>query len=346
MELLVMMRILDFVMNKYLTTDRRLLAITPVPRRRIVVLMLALSLLFSSSGQIYTAQAAPAREGVTFYMDIVNPKTTVCVGKSVNYEARVYMVFNPPLTTPKGNKVDRNAIAGIKVDASSADPNVGDIVGRKQGPLTRVTGGAEDLVNLNNPDPVSNSATFKFKAKKAGKTTLYFEGSAYGQYVSFNVPVTVIPCKFKVISTSNMATCYPGGCIKFRGVIVDGQVVADENGYFTGNAPVVWISSSVVPKCGAVNTLGISNVMMRGNLDETGQLKLELEYKPVQFSDVVKCALGSGAGSEKISVSGLQVTMPSESKLLAVKLPQQLSGGPGGVSGKADVFVIPLDGAK
>jgi len=315
-------------------------------RWRSVSLVLILALMLGSTGSTYPAQAAPAREGIRLYMDIVNPKTTICVGKTVNYEVRVYMAFDPPLTTPKGNKIERNAIAGIKVDATSADKNVGDIVGRRQGPLTRVTGGAEDLVNLETRESVPNAAIFKFKAKKAGKTTLYFEGLAFGQYVSFNVPVTVIPCKFKVIATSNMSTCYPGGCIKFRGVIVEGQVTADENGYFTGTAPVVWISSSVVPNCGAVNKLGISSVQMRGNLNESGQLLLELDYKPVQFSDVIKCPLGAGGGNETIKVSALKVTVPPERKLVAVHLPQQLSGGPGGVSGLADVYVIPLDGSK
>jgi len=309
-------------------------------------LVLVLAFMLGSTGQTQPAQAAPAREGIRLYMDIVNPKTTICVGKTVNYEVRVYMAFDPPLKTPKGNKVDQSAIAGIKVDATSADTNVGTIAGSKQGPLTRVTGGAEDLVNLESSAAVPNAAIFKFNARKAGKTTLYFEGLAFGQYVSFNVPVTVIPCKFKVIATSNMSACYPGGCIKFRGVIVEGQVTADENGYFTGTAPVVWISSSVVPNCGAVNKLGISSVQMRGNLNESGQLLLELDYKPVQFSDVIKCPLGAGGGNETIKVSALKVTVPPERKLVAVRLPQQLSGGPGGVSGTADVYVIPLDGAK
>jgi hypothetical protein len=129
-------------------------------------------------------------------------------------------------------------------------------------------------------------------------------------------------------------------------VILEGRVTADENGYYTGTAPVVWISSSVVPNCGAVNTLGISSVQMRGNLNESGQLVLELDYKPVQFSDVVKCSFGSGGGSEAIKVSALKVTVPPESNLVAVNLPQQLSGGPGGVSGSADVYVIPSDGAR
>jgi hypothetical protein len=130
-------------------------------RWRSVSLVLILALMLGSTGSTQPAQAAPAREGIRLYMDIVNPKTTVCVGKTVNYEARVYMAFDPPLTTPKGNKVERNAIAGIKVDATSADKNVGDIVGSKQGPLTRVTGGAEDLVNLETSASVPNAAIFK-----------------------------------------------------------------------------------------------------------------------------------------------------------------------------------------
>jgi len=284
-------------------------------RWRSVSLALIFALILGSASQTQLAQAAPGRAGIRLYMDIVQPQTTVCVGKTVSYEARVYMAFDPPLTTPKGNKVENSALAGVKIDATSADPNVGDIVGKKQGPVTRVTGGTEDLVSLESGAAIPNSAIFKFKARKAGKTTLYFEGLAFGEYVSFNVPVNVIPCKFKVVATSNMSMCYPGGCIKFRGVIVNGQVTADENGYFKGEAPVVWISSSVVPNCGAVNKLGISSVQMRGNLDDSGQLQLDLDYKSVQFVDVIKCAFGSGGGSETIQVSALKVTVPPKSKL-------------------------------
>jgi len=196
-------------------------------RWRSVSLALIFALILGSASQTQLAQAAPGRAGIRLYMDIVQPQTTVCVGKTVSYEARVYMAFDPPLTTPKGNKVENSALAGVKIDATSADPNVGDIVGKKQGPVTRVTGGTEDLVSLESGAAIPNSAIFKFKARKAGKTTLYFEGLAFGEYVSFNVPVNVIPCKFKVVATSNMSMCYPGGCIKFRGVIVNGQVTGD-----------------------------------------------------------------------------------------------------------------------
>jgi hypothetical protein len=295
---------------------------------RNIILALMLALIIGTTSQTHQVQAAPPAEVVTWYMDVASPKTKVCVGETVEYKTSAHYNYQAQGT--------EWAIPGVKVEATSTDKSVGSFKND-----TAIAGFAnEDMV----------TASFFFTAKKPGNTTLYFEAMIdikdRSTYISFTVPVTVIPCKFKVIATSNMSTCYPSGCIKFRGVILEGRVTADENGYYTGTAPVVWISSSVVPNCGAVNTLGISSVQMRGNLNESGQLILELDYKPVQFSDVVKCSFGSGGGNEAIKVSALKVTVPPKSNLVAVNLPQQLSGGPGGVSGSADVYVIPLDGTR
>ncbi len=287
------------------------------------------ALAIGSVGQISAVQAAPAREPITWYMDVIHPKTKICVGETVEYSVKVYYV-NHTAETPS-----EWALSGKKIEATSSDKNVGNF--KKD---TAITGfGNEDMV----------TASFSFNAKKAGKTNLYFEGLLFqkftSSYVSFTVPVTVIPCKFKVVTTSQMSKCYPGGCIKFLGVIVQGQVKADENGYFTGTAPVVWLSTSAVPNCGAVNSLGISKVNMRGNLNESGQLLLELNYDKVKFLDVVTCPMGSGSSNTAIKVSPLKVTVSTASGVV-VKLNQQLDGGPGGVAGSALVYVIPLDGAK
>ena len=190
---------------------------------------------------------------------------------------------------------------------------------------------------------------FSLKANKPGKTILYFEAlidqKFTSTYVSFSVPVKVIPCKFKVVTTSNMAACYLGGCIKFLGVIIDGMLKADENGYFIGEAPVVWLSTSAVPNCGAVNSLGIGKVKMRGNLNDNSQLILDLVYDQVKFSDVVTCPMGSGAGNLTITASALNVTVPTSSGGVVSK-PQQMNGGPGAAGGSALVYVIPMDAAR
>lgn len=291
-----------------------------------IALMLVLAI--ENRQPLSQAQAASSSEVVTWYLDVANPKTKICVGQTVEYSTTVHYNYLAGET--------EWAISGVTVEATSSDKSVGTF--KKDSAIT----------GLANIDLVT--ASFSFLAKKPGKTNLYFEALAdkkfTSTYVSFTVPVTVIPCKFKVIATSQMSQCYPGGCIKFKGVIVEGQVTADENGYYVGEAPVVWISTSQVPNCGAVNLLGIGKVKMRGNLNESGELVLELVYQPVSFTDTIKCPFGSGIGATPINISPLNVTVSTQSKLTAVKLNQQLSGGPGPIGGTANVYVIPLDGVK
>ena len=235
-----------------------------LPRWRIVFIALCLVLIIGSVSQTPAAQAAPVREGVTFYMDMVSPKTTVCVGKTVSYEARVYMVYNTPVTTPKGNKIGENAIAEIKVEANSQDMNVGDFLNTKKGFVTRVTGGADDLVSLDTGESSPNTAVFAFKAKKAGKTNLYFQGLAYGQYVSFTVPVKVIPCKFKV---KVLLRFNPG---IYNITVISDEVVmtADEAGTFTGSAVMHWVYSNFSIPCSV--SAPDSSVNLTGKLDDDG----------------------------------------------------------------------------
>ncbi len=314
------------------------------PRWRTVFIALVLALAVGSAGQTPSVIAAPAGVPVKVYMELVNPKTRVCVGKTAQYPVRVY---TPP-TTSAGIDFDRYALPGIKVEGFSQDKTVGDFLGAKKGTLTtRTTAPSdEDIDEAGGFESTPNTAYFTFKAKKAGTTTLYFEASAHGQYVSDKVSVKVVNCKYKVIIGSQMNWCGPYGCIKFRGVSTDGQVTADETGYiFTGTAPVYWVSTSKVPNCGAVNSLGIGQVKMRGNLSDSGQLLLELNYDTVPFTDVVTCpGIGSGSSALPITPSPLTVTVPSFGGV--VQLSQQMDGGPEPALGSANVYVIPLESAR
>jgi hypothetical protein len=294
---------------------------------RIFISILIFMLVFSSGSPPSPVLAAPTSESVTWFMDVANPKTIVCVGETVEYRATAHY---------RSDHFQADwAIPGVNIEASSTDTNVGSFSVDRQ-----IAGMAnEDLV----------TASFFFKGKKPGTATLNFEALIdqifTNTYVSFSVPVKVIPCKFKVVTTSNMAACYPGGCIKFLGVIIDGMLKADENGYFTGEAPVVWLSTSAVPNCGAVNSLGIGKVKMRGNLNDSSQLTVDLKYDPVSFSDVVTCPMGSGAGNLKITASAINVTVPTATGGV-VRKPQQMQGGPGSAGGSALVYVIPMDAAN
>lgn len=308
------------------------------PRWRMVFIALVIALSIGSVSRSGPAQASAAGVPVRVYMQLINPKTTVCVGKQANYAVRVYTAP----TTVVGIAIDAYALPGIRVEGSSQDKSVGDLVGASNGTRTRVTGQTEEFLD---DEPTPHTAYFTFIAKKAGKTTLYFEGLAHGQYVSDKVLVKVIHCKYRVIIGSQMFWSGSYGSIKFRGVSTEGQIKADETGYiFTGTAPVYWVSTSNVPNCRAANSLGISTVNMRGNLSDSGQLLVELNYDPVSFNDVVSCPPGSGTSGFPISPSSLKVSVPYFGGV--VQLSQQMDGGPGSAMGSANVYVIPLDGAQ
>ena len=296
----------------------------PLPRWRVFYIALVLALTIGGAGQTVPVQAAPAREGVTFYMDMVSPKTIVCVGKTVSYEARVYMVYDTPVTTPKGNKIGENAIAEIKVEANSQDTNVGDFLNTKKGFLTRVTGGADELASLDTGASAPNSAVFSFKAKKAGKTNLYFQGLAYGQYVSFTVPVKVIPCKFKV----KVILRFNPGIYNITVTSDEVLMTADESGTFTGSkASMHWVYSNFSIPCSV--SAADSSVNLTGKLDvDGGKFVGSATFGP---TTPVGCR-GSGKGA----VNPLKFSVRSSggvSKSTATASP---------LSGPATITVVPV----
>jgi len=312
------------------------------PHWRRIFIALALALVIGNAGQIAPAQAAPANVPVKLYMEIVSPKKRVCVGETVHYEARVYI---PPFTSPKGTKVGAVPLPGIKVEAFSQNKSVGDFTNTKKGFSVSTTSGIG--LDPSNYELAPLTGLFPFKAKKAGNTTLYFEGIAFGDYVSdkVEVQVKVINCKFKVIATSQMSWSGEGGSIEYRGVILDGLITADETGYiFTGTAPVVWLATAAVPNCSAVYSLGIGKVAMRGDLNDSGQLVLNLTYDPVEFHGQVTCPWGSGP-KENLTLfpSTLKVTVSSSG---GVVNPNQQIADPVPALGSALVSVIPVEDVK
>jgi hypothetical protein len=114
----------------------------------------------------------------------------------------------------------------------------------------------------------------------------------------------------------------------------------DAEGSFRGTGDVVYIATESVPGCGAVSSFGLSTINLGGYIRSSGPLNLQLDYKPTKFSDTVSCPQGSGSSKGKVSVSKLNFTVPIAGG--TVRLDQQITGGPGGVEGSVDVYVIPL----
>lgn len=303
---------------------------TNAGRWRTVSMALVLALIIGSAGQTPLAQAAPARVPVKVYMDIVSPKTTVCAGKTVIYEARVY---TPP-TTIVGIKVDRYALSGIKVEASSQDKNVGDFTGTKKGFVTRNTTALQPLDDF---ETTPHSAYFTFKAKKAGKTTLYFEGVAHGQYVSFDVPVKVINCKYKVKIVSKWSAG-----MTIVATSSDGVMTADENGYFTGSANVNWVTSIL---CGIKSPIAPSKADLTGTINESDQLVVKITFQPTSSSGGGNCGAAGVSTSNFLTPAPLTIRVATTGAV-STRQAQVVTAKNGSFTGTANVYVIPVDGTK
>ncbi len=139
------------------------------------------------------ARAADATVAYRYYMDVVNPRTSICIGETVHYTVIVNR-------TPVAGDLAPKPVAGVKVEAYIDDPNLGSFSNtRKGGSSFQQTG-----FNL---DPV-DSVEFQFTAgKKPGKTTLQFQGIVAGVeaatgYVSFPVGIEIKICNYRITTVT------------------------------------------------------------------------------------------------------------------------------------------------
>jgi hypothetical protein len=309
----------------------------PVLRWRSVFIALALAFMIGGMIQAPTVQAAPARVPVKVYMDVVNPKTTICVGKEVNYEARVY---TPPRTIV-GIKINAYALPGIKVEAFSQDKSVGDFVGAKKGIRTRFTGSTDELLD---DEATPHTAYFTFKAKEAGKTTLYFEGVAQGQYVSFNVPVKVINCKYKVLINSRWKYVTPYGTVNLIAITAKDAflLMNEENLYSTTQAEIVWVETTKVPRYREKNDLNFGTAEIIGQIGLDNKLEVKLNINPVSFGQTLCGAAGCGGSPVSLTADPLRIIVPASGGGAITQI-HGLTGGGIKLKGPTTVYVFPIE---
>lgn len=271
-------------------TGRWLRGINPVVRWRILIAAFLLALVIGSSGQASIAQAAPAGQDYRFSLNIVAPRTIICIGETVTYKADVYGE-KAPFT---GSFVLK--VAGVKIEAFPSDQSIGAFIGaNKAGSVSGRMGS-----DLNAP----TSIVFKFKAgNKPGNSKLFFDGAVKNfdiqtGYISFTVPIRVIPCKYTVTTTTqfppnpnyNPMILNPRIKVKMN----KAMVTADETGHFNGPGTLHWFGSSyttVTPGVGAATAVekfsATSQTNLNGELFENGQLVLNLTYETASSSFTV-----------------------------------------------------------
>lgn len=314
----------------------------PVPRWRIV--FIALALVIGSAGLTSPVQAAPHREPVYFSMKVQGPQKPLRCGQTVTYVVRVELAQSKGAPTPVPGSFGFPkglGVVNVKVEAFSSDKNVGDFVATEKGYATAKTGVAfnDDLAAL------TGAAIFKFKAKKPGKTTLHFEGLVGKEYVSAQVDVTVLPCKFKAKTVLQFST----GFYNLAGISSEAVMIADEQGHLRGSASMSWAYSNVISgggPCRYSMLAADSQVDLVGQLDEDGgQVMTTATFQPTTVSSTVSCTIVTGTGPDSATVHPLTFTVDSSGGVSTqTATAEGVQGGlelEGPVSGTARVILIP-----
>ena len=298
-------------------------AMNPIPRQRIVFMALLIALTIGSSGQTPPVQAAPPRELAYFSMEVQNPKTRLRCGQTVTYLVVVDVApsFGMPTPSPRSLGYPRGVPSvNVKVEALSVNKSVGDFVG---------TATANTVVIFDSELTTGLAAKFSFKANKPGKTTLYFEGLVGKEYVSAELEVKVLPCKFKV----NTVSKFSAGMTSMG--IMDAEVESDENGSFTGTATINWVTSTL---CGGgiVSPIAPGSADLTGTVSESGQLVGEITFGPMTSVGSGSCHATSNFGT----LDPLIIRASSEGVSVYTQA-QAVAAANGSFTGTATIVVIP-----
>ncbi len=279
-----------------------------------------------------TAQPTALRASVTYRMNPINPKKTLCFGETVTYTVNVYRELrNSPPNTLFNALVGKNLPelymrSGVRVEVTSSEPSIGTFARPGYGHT------GEEFDGTNNVE-------FQFTAKKKlGTTNLYFEAVVNDQdgggYVTATVPVKVIPCKFKVKTVLQ----FPVEIYDITVISDNAVMTADEGGAFTGSTSMYWAYSNFnLAPCTIEIGATDSQVDMTGQLEEEGgQFTATQTFQPQTDAGIVTCpGLGSGGGSGAFTVSPITFSVASSGGV-AIQTVQA-----GNISGLAHIVVVP-----
>ena len=305
-------------------------------RSRLAAVALLFGLTVATVAADSAATTAAAGPQYRFTLDIASPRNTLCLGETAHYVATVNLIEVSEVSADTSFQ----SVAGVKIEAYPNDRSVGHFLGAtKGGSVVKFTG--FDL-------EVPATADFTFvAAKKPGKTTLVFQGLVEGYaglYVSFNVGIRVIPCKFNVSTTSrfegdainNPALPYP----PINSGMKTTEIIGDETGHFTGEADVrVFGATKTTGPCTVVERFpGTAHVDISGDIFDDGTLTLNFTYTPVPVSGTVRCeGVTMSVPGSTYTFDPLKVSVRPTGG--AIKSPHTWNAGQ--FKGKTTVVVIP-----
>ena len=284
-------------------------------RSWLTALMLPVVLLFASvagSAQLVSTPAAAAGVTYRYYMDVVSPRTTLCLGEKVRYK----VVVN---RTADGDNEAPVPVSGVKVEAYADNPAIGTFAGQSKGGSVFVS------TELDFSTPFSAEFTFT-AGKKAGTSTLQFQGlvsyvSPVGRgYVSFEVPIEVIACKYMVSTVVkfppnaryNPDATEPPIVARMKPTLL----TADADGNFTGTGVLHWENGSFKsgergkPGCTVSQRFGPdTSVALSGGVSDV-VLAVRMIYAPGNGPLTVTCGgVSRSAPSDPVQLDQLDVEM-------------------------------------
>ncbi len=274
-----------------------------------------LALSVGGAGQTAPAQAAPAGALVFASMKVQNPIAKFCPGETVTYVVQVefqqiYQVDNPP-SLPGVN---------IKVDAASQNESVGYFVNAVKGTDISWT-----TVLSADADEYGLGANFKFKAKNIGKTTLYFQGLVEGKYVSVNLPVEVVQCKYKVkLVWKHSDVIYHTTGSSNLVLMTRNESGTEPTSAFSGSGTMHWVYAYVDKTCKQRAKAYASPVELHGYLDDdAGKFAVTVTFSESTIPSSVDCPSSSAAAERKGTLDPLTFEIDASGGTF----PKSLAGG-------------------
>jgi hypothetical protein len=132
------------------------------------------------------------------------------------------------------------------------------------------------------------------------------------------------------------------------GTLEETELSADDQGNFTGHGTMTWVATLVPPEDCSIFTGSYepSQVEMTGQKDESGQLSVQLNFQPLQYSGKEYCAIGNFVRSDDSwtvteTLQTLNFSIPTEGG--TVTLPQELIGQRSSATGEAVIVVSPAE---
>lgn len=320
-----MTKLYDRVKSWYASAMRRLQTVHPAPRGRIFIPALVLVLAIGSAGQISPAQAISVPAGTTKVGFELKPyptgPLTICKKESVQFDVVVSKTEQVEL---QGIVRPVNSIlSGVNVFGSVGDMSIGTLSPPK------------NWTNFEDGDYVTAAFTFQAK-QKVGTTAITFKSNIKSYWVGDGAPeknsnqitvpdkkvqVKVVEnCKYTVTISSHFKV--PG--LEYVGTILEAELTPDENGNYTGTAPLTWRGWwQVIPPglgagftCNTTLTAPPQQAELTGKINDQGVLTLDVTYTPASGSWRAVCTDGKQStppidSSVNLSMTPLKVSVPS-----------------------------------